>query len=66
MPRAARRLCPSSLLLAALAFGAAWVMTDAFDDDFARLVLASAFASWIAVGSGITGFVLLGVEEAPR
>lgn len=41
-------------------------MTDAFDDDFARLVLASAFASWIAVGSGITGFVLLGVEEAPR
>jgi len=49
-----------------LRLGAAWVMTDAFNDDFARLVLASAFAGWIAASWGITGFVLLGVEEASR
>jgi hypothetical protein len=38
-------------------------MTRKFDDDFARLVFAAAFASGVAVNSGITGFLLLQVDE---
>jgi hypothetical protein len=55
-------------LLAALAFAVTWIMTDKFDDSAARMVLAMAFASYVAVGSGITGFLLEQIEgqEADR
>ena len=65
LPQAARQLCYSSAALAGLAFVTTWVMTSGFDDDFAKLILATALASWIAVSSGITGFLLLQLEE-PR
>jgi hypothetical protein len=66
MPNPARQICQPSALLAAFAFAACWFMTGMFDDDFARLVLATAFASWVAVSSGITGFLLLQMEAKPR
>lgn len=62
MPSAIWSLCQPSLLLAAFAFAATWFMTNRFDDDFARLVFATAFASWVGVSSGITGFLLLQVD----
>ena len=49
-------------LLAAIAFVALWAMTNRFDDNFARLVLGMAFASYVAVGSGISGFILAQIE----
>ena len=63
MQHPVRHLCLPSGLLAAIAFSAIWLMTSKFDDDFARLVFAAAFASWVAVNSGITGFLLLQVDE---
>ncbi len=65
MQHSAQRICQPSLLLAALAFAASWFMTGKFDDDFARGVLSTAFASWVAASSGITGFLLLKMEEVP-
>jgi hypothetical protein len=53
----------SSLLLAWFAFFASWVMTGQFDDDFARLTCSTAFAGWVAVGSGITGYILRQCED---
>jgi hypothetical protein len=63
MQHPVRHLCLPSGLLAAIAFSAIWLMTSKFDDDSARLVFAAVFASWVAVNSGITGFLLLQVDE---
>jgi len=61
-----RAVCRSSALLAAMAFGVTWQMTSKFDDDLARSVIAIYFASWVAVGSGISGFLLRQTEETLR
>jgi hypothetical protein len=63
MQNPVRRLCQPSALLGALAFSAIWLMTSGFDDDAARLISSVAVASWVAVSSGITGFVLLQIEQ---
>jgi hypothetical protein len=61
----ARNVGIQGLSLGCLAFAAAWIATSHFDDLFARLVLAGALASWVAVSSGITGFILLQTEALP-
>lgn len=50
-------------LLAAFAFAVTWIMMNKFDDGAGRTVLAMAFASWVGVGSGITGFLLEQIER---
>jgi hypothetical protein len=66
MPHTARNLFRLSSVLATLAFGASWLMTGSFADESARLVLAAAFASWVAISSGITCFLFLQLEERPN
>jgi len=38
-------------------------MTSGFGDQYARMLFSAAVASWVAVNSGITGFVLMKMEE---
>jgi hypothetical protein len=62
MQHVLRRAC-LPLILAALAFLASLIMTNAFDDGYARAILSAAFAGWVAVSSGITGFLFAQVED---
>jgi hypothetical protein len=51
------------MILAALAFVVCWIMTNGFEDSYARLVLGTTLASWVAIGSAISGFLLAHIEE---
>jgi hypothetical protein len=63
VPHSAPKLYRSCALLAVFAFLATLLMTSGFGDQYARMLFSAAVASWVAVNSGITGFVLMKMEE---